>query len=97
MIKLKSNNLEEKIKEGKCLIDFFATWCGPCKMLMPILEEFDNDIKIIEVDIDKFPKLAQDYRIMAVPTLIFFKDGKKIKENVGFIDKDDLKEIIDSL
>lgn len=97
MIELKSDDLENQISKGKYLVDFFATWCGPCKMLMPILEELENDINIIEVDIDKFPSLAEKYRIMAVPTLMFFKDGVKIKENVGFMDKEDIKEIIDNL
>lgn len=97
MIELKSDNLEDLIKEGKYLVDFFATWCGPCKMLMPVLEELENDINIIEVDIDKFPSLAEKYRIMAVPTLMFFKDGVKVKETVGFSEKEEIKAIIDSL
>lgn len=97
MIELETDDLESKIKEGKYLVDFFATWCGPCKMLMPVLEELAGDINIIEVDVDKFPNLSEKYRIMAVPTLMFFKDGVKVKEDIGFMDKEKIKEIIDNL
>ena len=97
MIHLEKNNLNDLVKDGLHLVDFFATWCGPCKMLMPVLEELDNDIDIIEVDIDEFEELAEEYRIMSVPTLVFFKDGKNVKEVVGFHSKDDLEEIINEL
>ena len=79
------------------LVDFYAEWCGPCKMLAPVLESLEDKISVIKVDIDKFEKLAFEYRIMSVPTLVFFKDGKKVREEVGFMDEDELTEIIDSL
>lgn len=94
---LETNNLNELIKDGNHLVDFYAEWCGPCKMLMPVLESISDKIDIIKVDIDKFENLALEYRIMSVPTLMFFKDGKKVKELVGFRDEDELLEVIDEI
>lgn len=97
MIQLDNNNLDDFIKEGKCLVDFYAQWCGPCKMLAPVLEKFENDIKIIKVDVDKLPDLAMKYRVMSIPTLIFFNDGEVKEEVVGFRDYEEIKNIIDNL
>ena len=94
---LETNNLNELIKDGNHLVDFYAEWCGPCKMLMPVLESISDKIDIIKVDIDKFENLALEYRIMSVPTLMFFKDGKKVKELVGFRDEDELLEVIEEI
>ena len=97
MIHLENDDLESIIENGNYLVDFYADWCGPCKMLTPVLEEVSDKINIVKVDIDKFPKLTENYRIMSVPTLIFFKDGKKIKEEVGFQTEEELLEIINEL
>ncbi|MDD6272437.1 MAG: thioredoxin [bacterium] len=97
MIYLEKENLDDLVKEGKCLVDFYAEWCGPCKMLSPILEELENDIKIIKVDVDKLPKLAEQFRVMSIPTLVFFNDGKVKNEIVGFRDKTELEDIINKL
>ena len=97
MIYLEKNNLDELVKEGTYLVDFYAEWCGPCKMLTPVLENLEDKINVIKVDIDKFEKLAFEYRIMSVPTLIFFKDGDKKEELIGFRDEDELLEVINSL
>ena len=97
MVHLEKDNLDELVKEGLHVVDFYAEWCGPCKMLATVLESLEDKINVIKVDIDKFEKLAFDYRIMSVPTLVFFKDGKKVREEVGFMDEDELTEIIDSL
>ena len=97
MIHLEKNNLNELVKEGIHLVDFFATWCGPCKMLSPILEQIDDQIDIIKVDIDEFEDLTNEYRIMSVPTLLFFKDGEILKEEVGFHSKEELEKIIKEL
>ena len=94
---LEKNNLNELIKKGNYLVDFYAEWCGPCKMLMPVLEKLDDKINIIKVNIDKFDDLAQEYRIMSIPTLVFFKNGVKKEELVGFRTKEDLEKVIDSL
>lgn len=89
MIKLleKSNEFNEEIKDSVVLVDFFATWCGPCKMLMPVLEGYEKshpELKILKVDIDLYPELAKEYAIMSVPTLLVFKDGKLQKKDSGF-------------
>lgn len=93
----KEEEFNELISSGSVLVDFYATWCGPCKMLEGELESIESDIKIVKVDIDKFQNLTLEYRIMSVPTMIIFKDGKKIEEVVGYHTSDELKEIINGL
>ena len=96
MIHLENENFDELIKD-KIVVDFFATWCGPCKMLGPVFEELSteiNDIKFIKVDIDEHEDLCRKYKVMSVPTLIVFDKGKEVKRNIGFIPKDKLKEFI---
>lgn len=97
MIYLDKEDFNELISSGNVLVDFYATWCGPCKMLEGELEAIENKIKIVKVDIDKFQKLTKEYRIMSVPTMIFFKDGKKQEEVVGYHTSDELLEIINGL
>lgn len=98
MIKyLEKNNFNELVKEGYHLVDFYAEWCGPCKMMGPILESIEDKIDIIKIDVDKFPDLAQEYRVMSIPDLMIFKDGEKILESVGFQSKEDLEEVISNL
>ena len=76
MIKyLEKNNFNELVKEGYHLVDFYAEWCGPCKMMGPVLESIEDKIDIIKIDVDKFPDLAQEYRVMSIPDLMIFKDG----------------------
>ncbi len=93
IIHLEKENFAELIKE-EVLVDFYANWCGPCKMLAPILEEVGNYFKVIKVDIDKHDDLAHRYGVMSIPTLILFKDGVEIKRHVGFLNKDALLEFI---
>lgn len=84
---LNENNFEEKIAYGVSLVDFFATWCGPCKMLGPIIEEIGEEcgsaFKVFKVDIDEAEDAAMDYGIMSVPTLIIFKDGAEVERMIG--------------
>ena len=79
------------IKE-KVLVDFYADWCGPCKMLAPILEKVDN-IDILKVNVDAFPDLAANYGIMSIPTLILFENGKEIKKEIGFKTLEEIKKM----
>lgn len=81
----------ELIKD-KVLVDFYAEWCGPCKMLAPNLEKLDYNI--LKVDVDKFQDLAISYGVMSVPTLILFKDGKEVNKSIGYLDIDELKEMV---
>ena len=97
MIHLENENFDELIKDGNVLVDFYATWCGPCKMLEGELEAIEDNIKIVKLDIDKFQELTMDYRIMSVPTMILFKDGVKKEEIIGFHTSDELLEIIKGL
>lgn len=79
-------NFNDEVKEGITLVDFFAEWCGPCKMIKPIINELSNevkDVKILQIDVDKFPDLAGKYNIKSVPTFIVFKDGKEVEKAVG--------------
>lgn len=97
MLHLEKENFKELIKEGVHLVDFYAEWCGPCKMMGPVLEGIEDKIDIIKVNIDEHEDLASEYRIMSIPTLIFFKDGEIVNELVGYRDEDELKEYIDTL
>ena len=86
--------------EKPVIVDFFATWCGPCKMLGPILENIaddENDVKILKVDIDECMELAQKFGIMSVPTLMLFKDGQEYGREIGLKSKEQLQEIISEL
>lgn len=77
--------------ESNLIVDFFATWCGPCKMLAPELEELceeNKDITVLSVDVDKFQDLAAKFYITVVPTMIFFKNGEKVNTVKGYMDKD---------
>lgn len=82
--------------KGAVLVDFFAEWCGPCKMLAPSLDELSEEgYTIYSVDIDKNPELAAEYGVMSIPTLIFFKDGEKMDRIVGLTAKSALKDKLD--
>ena len=90
MIHGNENNFDELISNGEVLVDFFATWCGPCRMLGPVLEEIQDKYKIIKVDIDESGDLAKKYGVMSVPTIIKFKNGEEIDKNIGFLPKEEL-------
>ena len=81
--------------QGVVVVDFFATWCGPCKMLAPVFEqageEMKNDATFLKVDIDQSLELAQQFRISTVPTMMIFKNGKPVETLVGFMPKDRYK------
>ena len=79
------------------LVDFWATWCGPCQMVLPIIEELAEevtDVKICKVNVDEQMKIAKEYRVMSIPTLILFKDGKIAKQELGAKTKEELLEMI---
>ena len=91
---INSDNFEEKVTNtnGIVLVDFFATWCGPCRMLTPVLEEVSEeaDAKIYKVDIDKSEDLSRKFGIMVVPTMVIFKDGKEQEKFSGYMQKEDI-------
>lgn len=91
---------EELIQSEKpVLVDFFATWCGPCKAMHPVLEELKNEMgdiaRIAKIDVDQHEELATSYRIQTVPTFILFKKGESVWRHSGIISKNELKSIID--
>ena len=87
------DDLENLIKEGDVLVDFFATWCGPCKMLSPVLEEIAEKfprIKVVKVDIDRFDALTRAHGIMSVPTIEVYRNGTLVKKEVGSHNLDEI-------
>ena len=87
------------INSEYALVDFFATWCGPCKMMGPVLEDLASNrdsIKVAKVDVDKFESLARTYGVMSIPTLVLFKNGQAVATKVGFTALPLLNEWIDS-
>ncbi|AUN15053.1 thioredoxin [[Clostridium] sordellii] len=85
--------------KGVVVVDFFATWCGPCKMLAPVFESVSeevSDAKFVKVDIDESLELAQKFGISTVPTMMIFKDGKVVDKLVGFMPKESLKSKVEA-
>ncbi|HEY8365337.1 MAG TPA: thioredoxin [Haloplasmataceae bacterium] len=94
-----NDNFNELIANGTVLVDFYADWCGPCKMLSPILEELSqeyDDVKFVKVNIDNSKSIAESYGIMHIPTLYIFKEGKVNAQTVGFMPKEKVKSWINS-
>ncbi len=95
-----ANELHEILSSEKklVLVDFFATWCGPCRMLSPVLEsvanEFSDSLKVVKVDVDKFSQLTNEYNVHAMPTLVFIKDGQEVGRQMGYMTQDDLADLV---
>ncbi len=85
---------EKEIKEGNLIVDFSATWCGPCRMMEPVLKELSSKIKILKVDIDELEVLTRKLGIMSVPTMIIYKDGKEVKKVVGYHSLEEMESVI---
>ncbi len=92
MIKhLTNEDFNSEIKEGMVLVDFYADWCGPCRMLSPVIEEVAKelpDLKVIKVNVDEREDIAKMFGVMSIPTLILFRDGQMDKKQVGFMPKE---------
>ena len=97
---INQNNFNEKVANGVVLVDFFATWCGPCKMIAPVLEQlsekYEGKASIYKVDIDQSMALAAKYGIQAVPTMILFKDGEPVQTHVGFAGAPQIEQLINN-
>lgn len=93
IIHLEKESFKELTK-NKVLVDFYADWCGPCKMLSPILEQVESPIKVIKVNVDKHEDLAREYGVMSIPTLVLFENNKELKRNIGFIGKEQVEKFL---
>lgn len=100
LVHMENENYDEMVKEGLVLVDFYAEWCGPCKMLAPMLEalsEQRNNLKIIKINVDKREDIARRFGIMSVPTLYVYKDGIIVSEKKGFQTIEMLNDWINSI
>ena len=100
VLEVNSGNFDQEVLQSKglVLVDFAAEWCGPCKRLSPIIHElanhYDGKAKVAHLDVDNAPEIAAQFGIMSVPTVLLFKNGKKVAESVGLVPKERLEESI---
>ena len=97
--KITNDNFKTEVlqSEMSVLVDFYADWCGPCKMLAPIVDEIaqeNDDIKVVKVNVDENPNIALDYKVMSIPTLVVIKGGKEVSRSVGVVDKKEILEML---
>jgi thioredoxin 1 len=103
MAKIATNTSFDEFLESEKLVivDFWATWCGPCRMLSPLLDEVEEEmadkIEVVKVNVDDADEVAMRYRIMSIPTLLFFKGGEVVDKRVGVVSKDEIVSIINSI
>ena len=99
IVHVDSDNFRKEVIEEnkKVLVDFFATWCGPCTMLTPVIEQIakeHDEIKVCKVDVDKAPEIAMQYGIVSVPTLIVTDKGKEVQRSIGLVSKAQIEQLI---
>lgn len=99
VLHLTKENFEQEVLQSKepVLVDFWATWCGPCQMVGPIVEEVAGEVtnaKVCKIDVDEQPELARQYRVMSIPTLMVFKNGEVVKREVGAKAKAELLDML---
>ena len=93
VINYEGSDFKDLIQE-RVLVDFYANWCGPCKMLGPVLEKVSDEIKIIKVNVDNNQDLAREYGVMSIPCVILFDKGSEVKRSVGFLPEPKLRDFI---
>ena len=95
---INSEDFVNAVKDGVSVVDFHATWCGPCKMLGPVLEKLSDeitDVKFYAMDVDENPDIAEKFGIMSIPYVAVFRDGVKVDQNVGFIPEASMRSFIE--
>ena len=99
VVKLNKDNFEKEVlnSKGKVLVDFYATWCGPCMMLSPIVDQLSEevDFKVCNIDTDEAEEIAREFGIMSIPCIIAFKDGKEVNRSIGLTDKNGLLKLLE--
>ena len=99
VISVNEENFKAETESGLVLVDFYADWCGPCKMLAPVLDELAanlTDAKVVKVNVDEAKALAIEYKVSSIPNLTLLKDGEVVHQDVGFKPKEVLSALIDS-
>ncbi len=99
VMKVNKESFETEVlkAEGMVLVDFFADWCGPCKMLSPIVDEVaeeNTDIKVFKINVDEEPELAMRYNVMSIPTLVVIQNGEEVNKSVGLVSKEDIIKMV---
>ena len=98
-IHINNNNFQEEVmnSEKKVLLDFWAPWCGPCQMVLPLIDEIAGErsyIKVVKINVDENPELAKRFRVMSIPTLVVIKDGQVVTRSTGAKPKDDILAMV---
>lgn len=98
-IEVSKDNFKTEVleAEGIVLVDFWASWCAPCRMLSPVVDQVADEVtgaKVVKVNVDKEQELAETYNVMSIPTLIIFKNGQEVKRSMGFIPKEAVKTLL---
>lgn len=99
MKQINASEFDEEVKSGVTVVDFFATWCAPCRMMGMILEEVSEEhpeFNIVKVDVDQNEALARKFGIMSIPTIVIMRDGKQVEKHVGLMQKEDLVDLVNS-
>lgn len=99
VLKITSENFKQEVLQSQepVLVDFYADWCGPCKMLSPVVDEVaqeNEDVKVVKINVDEAQDLAMEYRVMSIPTLVVIKNSREVARSVGVVDKSEIVEML---